>query len=114
MDAGHPRNRVLIARRSTGDATGRASPQTAALQKVIEIRKCCERHVRCAEVHAGAGRCIEHPGGHHREDAGQNFDMDKLPGPALVDALDPQAPTEKRMPTVVDDNSLPDMGRMNG
>jgi hypothetical protein len=40
--------------------------------------------------------------------------MDELPGPAPVDAIDPQTSTEKRMPTVVDHNKLPDMGRMNG
>ena len=40
--------------------------------------------------------------------------MDELSGPALVDAFDPQVPTEERMPTVVDNNKLPDMGRMNG
>ena len=40
--------------------------------------------------------------------------MDELPGPAPVDAIDTQTPTEKRMPTVVDHNKLPDMGRMNG
>ena len=40
--------------------------------------------------------------------------MDELPRPALVDALDPQTPAEKRMPAVVNHNNLPDMGRMNG
>ena len=40
--------------------------------------------------------------------------MDELPGPPPVDAFNPQVPTEKRMPTVVNNNKLPDMGRMNG
>jgi hypothetical protein len=40
--------------------------------------------------------------------------VDKLPGSTPVNALDPQASTEKRMPAVMDHNKLPDMGRMNG
>jgi hypothetical protein len=39
--------------------------------------------------------------------------MDELPGPAPIDALDTQTPTEKRMPMVVDHNELSDIGRMN-
>ena len=40
--------------------------------------------------------------------------MEELSRPAPVDALDPQAPAEKRVPAVKDHDKLPDMGRMNG
>jgi hypothetical protein len=40
--------------------------------------------------------------------------MHELAGPALVDALDPQTPAEKRMPAIMHQNKLPDMGTMNG
>ncbi|MBU2326736.1 MAG: hypothetical protein KJ755_05160 [Alphaproteobacteria bacterium] len=99
---------------SGGDAARRASPKTASLQKVIDIRKCCKRHARRTKFHACAGRRIKHPRGDHHEDAGENLDVDKLPGSTPVNALDPQASTEKRMPAVMDHNKLPDMGRMNG
>lgn len=40
--------------------------------------------------------------------------MDEPARLAIVGALDSDPPTEKRVPTVVDDIELPDMGRMNG
>ncbi|WP_404385112.1 hypothetical protein [Caenispirillum salinarum] len=40
--------------------------------------------------------------------------MDELTCPAIIDPLDSDAPTEKRVPTVTDDIILADMGRMNG
>lgn len=64
---------------SGDDVTGGASPKIASPQKIIEIRKRCERYPRRAEIHRRAGRCIKHPRGHHREDAGQHFDMHELP-----------------------------------
>ena len=80
----------------------------------MALTKRGEGHARYAQFHANANQRVQHPGRHHREYARQDFDMDELPGPASVDTLDTQTPTEKRMPTVVDHNELPDMGRMNG
>ncbi|WP_418025295.1 hypothetical protein ACNKFW_12320 (plasmid) [Paracoccus sp. TD-10] len=99
---------------SGDDITGRASPKTVPTQKVIEIRQGRERYVRCAEVHAGASRRVEHPRSHDHEDARQHLDMDKLTGLASVDTLDPKLSAEKRVPPVMHLNKLPDMGRMNG
>ena len=73
-----------------------------------------QRHARRPEFHAGTCRRVKHPRRDHREDARQDLDMHEMPRPALVDALDPQTPAEKRMPAVVNHNNLPDMGRMNG
>jgi hypothetical protein len=40
--------------------------------------------------------------------------MDEPAGLAAVDPFDPNAPPEKRVPAVVDNRILPDMGRMDG
>ncbi|MFW5678587.1 MAG: hypothetical protein ACOCXK_02935 [Rhodosalinus sp.] len=99
---------------SGGGVTGKASPQTTPLQKIIKVRQRRERYARRAQFHACARCRVEHPGRHHREDAWQNLYMEELSRPAPVDALDPQAPAEKRVPAVTDHDKLPDMGRMNG
>lgn len=99
---------------SGGGVTGRASPQTTPLQKIIKVRQRRERHARCAQFHASARRRIDHPGRQHRDDTGQDLEMEELSRPAPVDALNPQTPAEKRMPAVMDHDKLPDMGRMNG
>jgi hypothetical protein len=74
---------------SGGDVTGRGSPKTAPTQQIIKISKRGERHTRRAEVHSGAGRRIEHPGGQNPEDARIDFDMNEPAGPAPIDTLDP-------------------------
>jgi hypothetical protein len=43
-----------------------------------------------------------------------NLDMDELPRLASVDPLDSDAAPEKRMPAIMDNSKLPDMGRMTG
>jgi hypothetical protein len=40
--------------------------------------------------------------------------MDEPAGLAAVHPFDPDAPPEKRVPTVENNRILPDMGRMNG
>ncbi len=99
---------------SGGDVTGRASPQTAPLQKGIEIRNRSQRHARGADCHVRACRRVEHPGRNHRDDARQDLHMDELPGLAPVHSLDSNTTTEKRVPAIMNDSILHDMGRMNG
>jgi hypothetical protein len=40
--------------------------------------------------------------------------MDEPPRLTIVRPLDPDTPAEQRVPAVVDDGILPDMGRMDG
>ena len=40
--------------------------------------------------------------------------MEEPPALTAVDPIYPDAPSEKRVPAVVDNSILPDMGRMNG
>lgn len=69
-------------------------------------------NARCAEMHAGTGRGIEHPGRHHRYDARGSFQMDNCAAAALFAVVLTDAPPMQRVPAIVDDDVLPDMGRM--
>jgi hypothetical protein len=61
-----------------------------------------------------AGHGVQHPRGQDDDHAGRRLDMDKTSGLAILAALPTQALTVKRMPTVMDHDFLPDMGRMDG
>jgi hypothetical protein len=99
---------------SGGDGARAASTKSASFQKVVEILQRRQRHARRADLHADAGRCVEHPGRYHRHDARQHLDVCEAPGRAIVCSLDADAAAEERVPAVVYDGKLPDMGRMSG
>jgi hypothetical protein len=89
-----------------------ASPKTKGGQQVMQVDQRGGRHPRRAHLHPRAGRSVEHPGRHHRDDAGRRLDMDDLAaGPPLA-VVPPQPPPVQRVPAVVDDDLMPDMGRM--
>jgi len=71
-------------------------------------------HARRADLHADAGRRVEHPCSHHPHDAGQHLDVDKLARFTVVRPLDTDATAEQRVPAIMDNGMLPDMGRMDG
>ena len=48
-----------------------------------------ERSARRAEAHAAAGDGVEHPAGHHHDDAGRRLDVGDRP---VTPALDVVAP----------------------
>jgi hypothetical protein len=60
----------------------------------------------------GAGDGIQHPGGHDRDDAGDRLDRGEPAVGALLKAVDAHAAAGKRMPAVMDNGLVPDMGRM--
>jgi hypothetical protein len=71
-------------------------------------------HARRADLHSGAGDRIKHPCRHHGNDAGRRFDVNEMTGEALFAVMPPDATPRERVPTVVNDDLLPDMGRMTG
>ena len=71
-----------------------------------------ERHAWGTARHAGAGDGIRHPGRHDRDHAGGSLDMDDLTRGAPLAVLATDVLPIERMPTVVDHDLLPDMGRM--
>ncbi len=97
----------------SGDARA-ASPHPAALQKIVELYQRRQRRARRSDIHADAGGRIEHPGGHHRHDSGRHLDVDEPTRRPVLARLNAESPAVQRMPTVVNDGILPDMGRMNG
>ena len=78
----------------------------------MQVLEGLSRDLRGTEDHAGAGNRIEHPcwDGDHR--SGGGLDMDHLTGPATFAVERANGMTKQRMPTIVDGDSLPDMGRM--
>jgi hypothetical protein len=99
---------------SSDTVAGAASTQTASPQKVIEISKRRDGCARHPDLHGGTSRGIEHPFGHNRENARQHLNVHEPAGLAAINPLDPDAPPKQRMPAVMDNRILPDMGRMDG
>jgi hypothetical protein len=90
-----------------------ASPKAAFQKKQTQIAKRVDRDARRAQSHSSANNGIDHPMWQDRYDAGCHFDMDNGAARTLFAALHPQSSTIKRVPTIVNLNFLPDMGRMN-
>ena len=80
----------------------------------MEIAERGERDARRAELLPGTGDGIEHPRRDNNDHARRHLDMDDRPRPPVLAALPSQTTPVQRMPAVVDDDFLPDMGRMSG
>jgi hypothetical protein len=78
----------------------------------VQLRQRLRGCPRRAQLHAGAGRRVKHPGSDHDHDASLNFDVNYLAVGALLAVLAPDAPSIQRVPPVEDFNFLPDMGRL--
>ena len=89
-----------------------ASPGTTLDQQLVEVSEGRHRHARRAELHPGAGDRVEHPCRQDRDHAGRRLDVHEATGEAILAVLPPDAPPVQRMPAVIDDGLLPDMGRM--
>ena len=79
---------------------------------MMQVGQRGDRHPRGAHLHGRAGRSVEHPGRHHGDDAGRRLDMDNLATGPLLAVVPPQRSPVQRMPAIVDDNLITDMGRM--
>lgn len=79
--------------------------------KIIQGRN---RDPRRAELHDGALDRIEHPGRQDENVSRANNNMDKATGLAHLARFHAKSPAMERMPAIVDESFLPDMGRMTG
>ncbi len=78
----------------------------------MQVGQRTDRSAGRADLHARTGGRVQHPGRHHHDNAWCRFDMNHIiTGPALTVVTAQPAPV-KRVPPVVDDDLLPDMGRM--
>jgi len=69
-------------------------------------------HARRADLHARAGDRVQHPGGDHHDDARRHLDMNHVAASASLTVVPAQPASAQRMPSIVNDDLLPDMGRM--
>lgn len=91
-----------------------ASPQSKSGQQIMKLDQSRNRHARRTETHARTGHRVQHPRRESDDDARRRLHMDKAPCPSIFAVVPSQAATKERMPAIVDDNFLPDMGRMTG
>ena len=89
-----------------------ASPGTTLDQQLVEVSEGRHGHTRRAELHPGAGDRIEHPRRNDRDHAWRHLDVHETTGETILAVVPPDAPPVQRMPAVVDDGLLPDIGRM--
>src|SRR3954462_8296902 len=74
------------------------------------MRSPCD--ARRSDLHAGAGHRVEHPGRHGRDHAGGRLDVGDLTGGMPLTGLKPDTAPVLRVPAIVDEDFLPDMGRI--
>ena len=91
-----------------------ASPKTALDKEPMQITQSSDIGAGRANLHAGASSRIQHPSRQHDDHAGRRLDVDNPTAGALLAVLLPKTPTVEGMPTIMDLDFLPDMGRMNG
>jgi len=89
-----------------------ASPETKRGQQMMQVGQRGDCHPRGAHLHRRAGHSVEHPGRHHGDDAGRRLDMDDLAASPLLAVVPPKPPPMQRMPAIMDDDLITDMGRM--
>ena len=92
--------------------TRAASSKSSLPQQQVQLGQRIHRCSRRAQLHASAGRGVQHPGSDYDHDAWFDFDVNDLAVGALLAVLAPHAPSIQRVPAVEDLNLLPDMGRM--
>ena len=89
-----------------------ASPGTTLDQQMVQVSERRHRHTRRTELHPGTGDRVEHPRRDDRDHAGRHLDVHEAAGETILAVVPPDAPPVQRMPAVIDDGLLPDMGRM--
>jgi hypothetical protein len=83
-------------------------------KKLVQIAQGRYADARFAENQSGASGSIQHPFGNDPNLTVARVDMDDPTPAALLNISNLDATTKQRMPTIMDFNFLPDMGRMNG
>jgi hypothetical protein len=111
-DDGFGRDGFILLLPDDGLVVQGAAPEAGRNQELVQVSQRGARHPRPAKHHPGTGDGVEHPGRHHRDHARRDLDVHDVTADPLLGILLPHAASTQRMPTVVDDYILPDMGRM--
>ena len=96
-----------------GPVIGGASSKTLADEKVVKRGQSDQGCQRRTDLHAGARRRIEHPGGYLDDPPRLYLDRGDRVAGTVFDAFKAYPPPEQRMPAIMVDAIPPDMGRMN-
>jgi hypothetical protein len=104
---------IRLLRNDAGIARGACS-ETVLKEKTAQFNQRAHRNPWCAKIHGCAGGSVQHPSGDDNDDAWFYLNVNNPSGCTLFAVLLSKAPSEKRVPTIVDFNFPPDMGRMTG
>jgi hypothetical protein len=69
-------------------------------------------NARGADLHARTGSRVQHPGRNHRDHAGGYLNVNHVTASTALTIVPAQPAPVQRMPPVMDDDLLSDMGRM--
>jgi hypothetical protein len=101
---------VMSTLRAATFLTGRKSVfSNGERQKIDQCGSCNPRR---ANLHSGAGNRVQHPCRNDRNHAGCRLYVDNVTSGTLLAIMATDATSIQRMPLVVNNNFLPDMGRM--
>lgn len=92
---------------------GRASPKSAVHEKCMQVPQGAYGNARFAKFHACAESGISHPGRQRRDYAWSNFNMQYITLTTASLLVQSQTTTIVWMPSIMDFDLLPDMGRMD-
>jgi hypothetical protein len=90
------------------------SSQTLVGEQLMQITQRRYGDHGFTSLHGRTHSQIEHPLRNYPYYTRLSLDVDYTTAPALLDVPNLDAVTIQRMPTIMDFNFLPDMGRMNG
>ena len=95
-----------------GGAIHRRKPRFESHQQIMQGRERCQRYLRCPDLEAGAIDRVELPRRYDRDSTRRQLDMDDRACCALLTLNAARTLPKQRMPRIVDNDVLPDMGRM--
>ena len=97
-----------------GDAIVAVIPVCGLREQALELQQRRHRYPWLAQVHDRASGGIEHPRRHDGDRAGGDLDVDDRSARALLAVEAADLAAVQRMPPILDDDFLSDMGRMFG
>ena len=90
----------------------RASSESLGEKQVMQVNERAKRGAWATDLHADTGRWIEHPRRNSHEQAALHLNVHDYTACTVLNALNAKTATAKRMPTIMDNDIMPDMGRM--
>jgi hypothetical protein len=88
------------------------SSKTERNKQIVQIDQRRRRSPGGTDLHSDAGDRVQHPRRNHCHYTGSRLDMDEVTRSPSLTVMAPEATPIKRMPLVMDNDFLLDMGRM--